>query len=156
MLLAGRLHAGQQRDDGSPYVTHPLAVLGILMEHGIKDEDMLVAAVLHDCIEDCGITKHEIARDFGKDVGEIVAEVTKDVNGRFNLRTDAGLILKAADRLHNIMQLESKAEGRYEYYMETGAMIEEFGPRLRKICPALLKELKEQMAGFDDYFDAPE
>ena len=69
-------HNGQLRKDGSPFVTHPLAVAEIVAELEL-DTDSIIAAMLHDCIEDTGATHEEIAKLFGHDVADLVEGVTK-------------------------------------------------------------------------------
>ena len=72
---AAAAHAPQKRKDGSPYVTHVLAAADIAADMGL-DEDSIVAALLHDCIEDTPITYQDIARQFGTTVEDIVDGVT--------------------------------------------------------------------------------
>ena len=74
--LADRSHAGQKRKDGTPYVSHCIAAAIITAELGL-DEDAIIAAILHDCIEDTGLTYDDIARAFGAAVADIVEGVTK-------------------------------------------------------------------------------
>jgi guanosine-3',5'-bis(diphosphate) 3'-pyrophosphohydrolase len=78
--FAEERHAGQFRGDGiTPYISHPRAVLNILRnEAGITDPDTLIAAVLHDTIEDTGVTHAEIAIRFGLVVADVIAELTND------------------------------------------------------------------------------
>lgn len=77
---AEKKHAGQLRKDGkTPYITHPRAVASILRdEAGITDPDTLIAAVLHDTIEDTGATHAELTARFGRNVADIVAELSND------------------------------------------------------------------------------
>jgi guanosine-3',5'-bis(diphosphate) 3'-pyrophosphohydrolase len=76
---AARQHKGQFRGDGkTPYITHPLGVAKILHEAGIYDDDTILAAILHDTIEDTGTTKKDIANLFGERVANFVHEVTND------------------------------------------------------------------------------
>ena len=76
VAFAEQKHSGQTRKDGSPYITHPLAVAEIVAETGL-DTDAIIAAILHDCIEDTDSTHDEIARQFGQTVAELVEGVTK-------------------------------------------------------------------------------
>ena len=111
-------HNGQLRKDGSPFVTHPLAVAEIVAELEL-DTDSIIAAMLHDCIEDTGATHEEIAKLFGHDVADLVEGVTKLTRVTYtskeeeqmeNLRKmlmamakDIRVILiKICDRLHNM------------------------------------------------------
>ena len=73
-------HRDQRRKDAAetPYINHPIAVAETLRIHGVTDEDVLVAALLHDTIEDTETTQEEISEAFGEDVLGIVLEMTDD------------------------------------------------------------------------------
>ncbi len=115
-------HQDQKRKDGSPYIIHPLAVAEIVAEIGL-DTDAILAAILHDCIEDTSSTFDEIAKEFGLVVAELVEGVTKLTRVEYstleeqqmeNLRKmfmamskDIRVILiKIADRLHNTRTMQ--------------------------------------------------
>ena len=119
---ADNAHSGQLRKDGSPYITHPLAVAEIVSELEL-DTDSIIAALLHDCIEDTGSTHEEIAKLFGTVVADLVEGVTKLTRVQYtskeeeqmeNLRKmlmamakDIRVILiKICDRLHNMRTME--------------------------------------------------
>ena len=81
IAFAADKHRNQRRKDpeGSPYINHPIALANLLLnEAGIEDQRVLVAAVLHDTIEDTKTTEQELVRHFGKEVADIVLEVTDD------------------------------------------------------------------------------
>ena len=116
--MAKTAHEGQKRKDGSPYVTHCVAAADISVDLGL-DEDSIIAALLHDVIEDTTLTHADIAHDFGPAVADIVEGVTKLTRMQYatkeeeqmeNLRKmlmamakDIRVILiKIADRLHNM------------------------------------------------------
>ena len=120
--FADNAHSGQLRKDGSPYITHPLAVAEIVAELEL-DTDSIIAALLHDCIEDTGSTHEEIAKLFGAVVADLVEGVTKLTRVQYtskeeeqmeNLRKmlmamakDIRVILiKICDRLHNMRTME--------------------------------------------------
>ena len=120
--MADRAHSGQKRKEGSPYVTHCLAAARISAEMGL-DEDSIVAALLHDCIEDTALTHEDIARQFGNEVADIVEGVTKLTRVQFTSREDEQMenlrkmlmamakdlrviLIKIADRLHNMRTME--------------------------------------------------
>ena len=122
-LYSERAHAGQFRKDGKPYITHPLAVAEILAEWRL-DAQTLIAALLHDVVEDTGITSAEIAREFGKSVAALVDGVTKLDKIHFENKAQAQaenfrkmllamardlrvILIKLADRLHNMRTLDS-------------------------------------------------
>ena len=117
--VAARWHAGQYRKSGDPYITHPLAVASILANLGM-DTTTLVAALLHDTIEDTDYTLEQISRDFGPEVALLVDGVTKldavklgDAAKAETIRKmvvamakdPRVLVIKLADRLHNMRTL---------------------------------------------------
>jgi RelA/SpoT family (p)ppGpp synthetase len=119
--FAEQAHYGQQRRSGEPYVTHPLAVAGILADMHM-DHQSLMAAMLHDVIEDTGISKDAIEAQFGAPVAELVDGVSKLTQIEFDtleekqaenfqkmalaMARDIRVILvKLADRLHNMRTL---------------------------------------------------
>lgn len=70
-------HYDQFRKDGTPYVFHPVRVLGYVLNfYGSRDQGMLCAALLHDVIEDCGVTPENIKINFGEDIANLVVELT--------------------------------------------------------------------------------
>jgi GTP pyrophosphokinase len=123
--LAATAHDGQVRKSGEPYVTHPLAVATIVAELGL-DEVTVAAALLHDAVEDSGITTEELERRFGAEVAAIVDGVTKLERIEFQTREAQQaasmrkmllaladdlrvLVVKLADRLHNMRTLAPMA-----------------------------------------------
>ncbi|RBW51101.1 RelA/SpoT family protein [Marinobacter sp. F3R11] len=118
---AEQAHEGQMRKSGDRYITHPLAVAHILA--GLKlDHQSLMAAMLHDVIEDTGIPKDALAEQFGEDVAELVDGVSKLTQIEFRSRAEAQaenfqkmtlamardirvILVKLADRLHNMRTL---------------------------------------------------
>jgi len=116
--LAREAHAGQKRRDGRPYVTHAIATAEITAELGL-DSDSVIAALLHDVIEDTSITHAEISKKFGASVADIVEGVTKLSRVNYASREEAQMenlrkmlmamakdirviLIKIADRLHNM------------------------------------------------------
>lgn len=123
---ADYLHEGQIRQSGEPYITHPLNVAYILSEMH-ADRDTICAALLHDTLEDCDISKEDIAELFNKDIANLVDGVTKISKMNFSSKAEQNLantrkiitgitedvriiIIKLADRLHNMRTLEFKSE----------------------------------------------
>jgi len=116
--LAAHKHRDQRRkdQDRSPYINHPLAVVAMLWTHGVRDRVPLLAAVLHDTIEDTETTREELARAFGEEVAAVVAEVTDDkslpkdrrkelqIEHAPELSTHAKLV-KLADKICNVRDL---------------------------------------------------
>lgn len=133
---AEQLHEGQYRQSGEPYISHPLNVAYILSEMH-ADIDTICAGLLHDTLEDTTITKETIAQDFNKDVANLVDGVTKISKLNFSSKQEQVMantrkiitgitedvriiIIKLADRLHNMRTLEYKSEFKQkENSMET-------------------------------------
>ncbi|WP_460852761.1 RelA/SpoT family protein [Nocardioides montaniterrae] len=118
-LTAERLHGDQKRKSGEPYITHPLAVTTILAGIGMT-EATLVAALLHDTVEDTEYTLEQCRRDFGDEVAQLVDGVTKLDKVVYGENANAEtirkmivamsrdirvLVIKLADRLHNMRTL---------------------------------------------------
>ena len=112
---ADRKHQGQLRKSGDPYITHPVAVAEILAELGL-DQPTLIAALLHDTVEDTGYSLDELKNDFGTEVASLVDGVTKLDKLTYGPTAEAEtlrkmviamskdvrvLVIKLADRLHN-------------------------------------------------------
>ena len=130
-------HNGQLRKDGSPFVTHPLAVAQIIAEELRLDSESIEAALLHDCIEDTSATYAEIAKEFSPAVADLVEGVSKLTRVKYaskeeeqmeNLRKmlmamakDIRVILiKLADRTHNMRTMEYQtAEKQRQKSLET-------------------------------------
>ena len=117
-LVAINAHEGQLRRTGEPYVTHPIAVADIVADLGL-DEPTIAAALLHDAVEDTGVTTEWLAAEFGEQVSAIVDGVTKLDRLEFDSREAQQaatirkmfiamaqdwrvLLIKLADRLHNM------------------------------------------------------
>ncbi|MEZ5180788.1 MAG: bifunctional (p)ppGpp synthetase/guanosine-3',5'-bis(diphosphate) 3'-pyrophosphohydrolase [Acidimicrobiales bacterium] len=123
--LAAAAHEGQSRKSGEPYIHHPLAVARIVADLGL-DEETVAAALLHDSVEDTGVTLDELAERFGDDVAQIVDGVTKLDRVQFDSKAAQQaasmrkmlvamakdlrvLMIKLADRLHNMRTLGAMA-----------------------------------------------
>lgn len=169
--FAAKKHAGQYRDGDAPlpYFSHPIEVL-ILVRHGAKvtDEDVLCAAVLHDVVEDCGVTFDKIEAKFGKRVREIVQQVTRidpssdQIQGMspeqiWEMRNEILMeeiaqmgpearCIKLADRLSNISESMHTRQGdKLERYIRQTWMILERIPR--ETCPALWDAIRACVEG---------
>ncbi|WP_261556095.1 RelA/SpoT family protein [Frankia tisae] len=118
--VAERLHAGQMRRSGDAYISHPLAVTEALAELGV-DTTTLIAALLHDTVEDTGYLLDSVVEEFGGEVANLVDGVTKLDKMRFGEAAEAEtlrklivalardyrvLVIKIADRLHNMRTLD--------------------------------------------------
>jgi len=120
-LFGAEAHAGQQRRSGEPYIYHPISVARILA--GMRmDHQCLMAAILHDVIEDTPTAKTQLAEEFGPEIAELVDGVSKLTQIKFRSRAEAQaenfrkmmlamtkdirvIMIKLADRLHNMRTL---------------------------------------------------
>ena len=120
-MFSEKCHLGQMRQSGDPYITHPLAVANILADMRM-DPESLMAGLLHDVIEDTGVTKGQISRRFGRTVAELVDGVSKlgEIESASRAEQQAEsfqkmtlamsrdirvMLVKLADRLHNMRTL---------------------------------------------------
>ncbi len=128
--MARVAHEGQTRNSGEAYVTHPLAVATILAQWHL-DPQALIAALLHDVVEDTPTTKTDIAKKFGKPVAELVDGVSKLDKLQFATLEEAQaenfrkmllamardvrvILIKLADRLHNMRTLDAVPQAKQE------------------------------------------
>ncbi|KAE8744603.1 hypothetical protein FOCC_FOCC008732 [Frankliniella occidentalis] len=113
-------HSGQRRKDPekTPYINHPIGVAYILTDEGsVRDPAVIMAAILHDTVEDTDTTLDEIKKEFGSNVANIVAEVTDDKSLPYDERKRLQIVhaptsskeaklVKLADKLYNLRDLE--------------------------------------------------
>ena len=141
-LLAKKAHEGQSRYTGEPYITHPLSVALILAKMRM-DPQTIMAAIMHDVIEDTAIEKEDLVQQFGKEVADLVDGVTKLTQIEFESRAQAQaenfrkmvmamakdirvILVKLADRLHNMRTISAlPPEKRRRISLET---LEIFAP----------------------------
>ncbi|MER2514739.1 MAG: HD domain-containing protein [Nitrosomonas ureae] len=136
IAFAAHKHRDQRRKDlvASPYINHPIGLANLLAnEAGIEDERILIAAILHDTIEDTETTEQELIRDFGKEVADIVMEVTDDKSlskaerKQLQIKHAANLsrwasVVKLADKICNLRDIASSPpadwslERKQEYF----------------------------------------
>jgi guanosine-3',5'-bis(diphosphate) 3'-pyrophosphohydrolase len=146
-------HAGQTRRSGEPYITHPVAVATVLAEQRV-DVETLIAAILHDTLEDTPLGRETIAGEFGETVAELVDGVTKLDKLQFADRQEAAaesfrkmllamardlrvIMIKLADRLHNMRTLAAQTpEARARIARET---LEVYAPIAQRLGMNLVK-----------------
>ena len=157
--FSAKAHEGQRRRSGEPYVKHPIAVAGVLTS--LKtDVTAIVAGLLHDTLEDTVATAGELEREFGKDVVHLVDGVTKIGKITFKSSEEKQaenfrkmvlsmaddirvVIIKLADRLHNMRTLEHLSEGkRLEIAQET---LEIYAPLANRIGVGWVKNELEDL-----------
>ena len=161
--LANEYHGDQKRKSGEPYIIHPIAVCDILVDLGM-DSQSLVAALLHDVVEDTPYTIEQLADDFGEEVAVLVDGVTKLGKVQLNSRESKEeqqaenirkmllamskdirvIIVKLADRLHNMRTLEFMApQKQRDKALET---LEIFAPISHRLGIRSVKEELEDKA----------
>jgi len=146
-LTALAAHRGQRRQTGEPYITHPISVACILADMRM-DHHTIMAALLHDVIEDCSIEKSDLEKNFGVEVANLVDGVSKLTQIEFVSRAQAQaenfrkmvlamardirvILVKLADRLHNMRTLSTlSSEKRYRVSKET---LEIFAPIAKRL-----------------------
>jgi GTP pyrophosphokinase/guanosine-3',5'-bis(diphosphate) 3'-pyrophosphohydrolase len=121
--FADEAHLGQFRASGEPYITHPIAVAGLCAEWKL-DAQAIMAALMHDAMEDCGIPKSELIERFGAPTADLVDGLTKLDKLRFSTREESQaesfrkmllamardvrvILIKLADRLHNMRTMDA-------------------------------------------------
>jgi GTP pyrophosphokinase/guanosine-3',5'-bis(diphosphate) 3'-pyrophosphohydrolase len=123
--FADEAHLGQFRASGEPYITHPIAVAGICAEWRL-DAQAIMAALMHDAMEDCGVTKTELIERFEAPTAELVDGLTKLDKLQFSTKEESQaesfrkmllamardvrvILIKLADRLHNMRTMQAMA-----------------------------------------------
>src|SRR5580765_1310304 len=126
--FADEAHLGQFRASGEPYITHPIAVAGLCAEWKL-DAQAIMAALMHDAMEDCGIPKAELIERFGAPTADLVDGLTKLDKLRFSTREESQaesfrkmllamtrdvrvILVKLADRLHNMRTMDAVAAAK--------------------------------------------
>ncbi|MES2886422.1 MAG: bifunctional (p)ppGpp synthetase/guanosine-3',5'-bis(diphosphate) 3'-pyrophosphohydrolase [Pseudomonadota bacterium] len=126
--FADEAHLGQFRASGEPYITHPIAVAGLCANWRL-DAQAIMAALMHDAMEDCGITKTELIERFGSPTAELVDGLTKLDKLQFSTREESQaesfrkmllamardvrvILIKLADRLHNMRTMGAMAAAK--------------------------------------------
>lgn len=167
MLRAARLavigHDGQKRKiTNVPYVTHPLRVAAIVAEaklpDGVDREECILAAILHDTLEDTQIEPETLVKEFGRNVYKIVNELTLDLGipraerikkmlDRADHMSAGAKVIKLADRLDNMRDMEGRDRKFIQRYCQEAQAIVE---KMRGACPPLeteIEKLIEKYAG---------
>lgn len=163
IAFAAEKHRNQRRKDAeaSPYINHPIALANVLANEGnIEDEEVLLAAVLHDTIEDTDTTFAEIVQLFGQDIADVVLEVTDDMSlpkaERKRLQVEhaphisgKAQLVKLADKICNLRDIASSppanwtVERKREYFDWAKAVVD----GLRGISPVLERVFDEAYKG---------
>jgi len=126
--FADEAHLGQFRASGEPYITHPIAVAGLCADWKL-DAQAIMAALMHDAMEDCGVTKPELIERFGSSTADLVDGLTKLDKLQFSTREESQaesfrkmllamardvrvILIKLADRLHNMRTMDAMAPAK--------------------------------------------
>ena len=128
--FADEAHLGQMRSSGAPYITHPIAVAGLCADWKL-DAQALMAALMHDVLEDCGVTKIEMAEKFGVAVADLVDGLTKLEKLEFDNREENQaesfrkmllamardvrvILIKLTDRTHNMRTMADMPRSKWQ------------------------------------------
>ena len=154
--VAAEAHQGQNRKSGEPYITHPVAVATIVAELGL-DDTTIAAALLHDAVEDTGLSLNDVELEFGEEIAQIVDGVTKLDRIKFDTKEAQQaasmrkmlvamakdlrvLIIKLADRLHNLRTIAAMApEQQVRQAQET---LDIYAPLAHRLG---MQEIKQQL-----------
>src|SRR5258706_15247373 len=126
--FADEAHLGQFRASGEPYITHPIAVAGLCADWKL-DAQAIMAALMHDAMEDCGVTKTELIERFGAPVADLADGLTKLDKLQFSTHEESQaesfrkmllamardvrvILIKLADRLHNMRTMDAIAAAK--------------------------------------------
>ena len=136
---AAEKHEGQTRRSGEPYITHPLAVASILTELEM-DDATLAAGLLHDVVEDCGVSREQIAEEFGEEIADLVDGVTKLKLADFEARNESepGARIDAPPAAEPAAPEAPEVIARKKRHGETSKS----AANLRKILLAMAKDLR--------------
>lgn len=159
--FAEDMHKGQiRKGDKKPYVVHPKAVYSILKSFNVTDKILLIAAWLHDTIEDTTATYNIIKRKFNKEVAELVKDVSSDkkeiqILGKPEyllqkmLKIDNNaLTLKLADRLHNVSDITTMpAKTAQKTYLQTKYILDELKEKrnLNQIQKKIIRAIEKNL-----------
>jgi len=158
--VAADAHDGQVRRSGDPYIVHPVAVATILAELGL-DDITLAAALLHDAVEDTGLSLDDVTRDFGTEVAAMVDGVTKLDRIRFDSKEAQQaatmrkmlvamakdirvLLIKLADRLHNMRTIAALPREKQERIAQE--TIDVYAPLAHRLCIGGIKWQLEDLS----------
>ena len=161
LQVAKHYHGAQKRRSGEPFYLHPVAVATLLLKH-TKEEDVVIAGLLHDTIEDTAFTMFQVRAMFGDKVGQIVGQVTHlygtEQRPKLKLEKAAtldkliengdqdALLVKLMDRYHNMQTIQHKSkEARVRIATETKKVFIPIAKRLG--LPSVAKELKDMVDG---------
>ncbi len=159
-VFSAKVHEGQERLSGEPYLVHPLEVAGILADMRL-DEVTVTAGLLHDTVEDSHTTVEELRRHFGEDVAFLVEGLTKIARIEFNSARERQaenfrkmliamskdiriLLIKLADRLHNMRTLQFMAEDKARRIAQETLDI--YAPLAHRLGIHWMKQELEQLA----------
>lgn len=163
--FATKAHSGQVRkSSGDPYVVHPTAVYKFLRDVvKIKDRNTLVAAYLHDTIEDSDTTQNMIKREFNKDVAKIVQELSSSPKGIAAMGKEAylakkmiqmsnnALVIKLADRWHNLQDINTMpAKWSEKYIAQTQYIFDKLKRKraLNKTHKKIIRIIEKRMESY--------
>ena len=152
LAFARKKHDGQKRKGGDDYITHPIAVCEMVKAQGYG-EDFQITALFHDLLEDTDATEEEILRYGNPNILTAVKLLTKEKGYEMQKYVEGiksneiAFVVKGADRLHNLQcALETDAEFKRKYVLETLDWYLDFSPEIKKAVKILAESLDAPMA----------
>ena len=156
--IAKTWHEGQYRDyNGKPYFTHPEDVVGLLKRWGVKDEENIAVAYMHDLLEDTNISKRDIQRVFGNRVLNDIESLTKNGEAKQKWLDELAdkakqyvIIIKIADRIANTHDFIKSNKIKYaeKYFHKADRVFR----RLRADNSAIAKNAKKSLRELEEFF----
>jgi guanosine-3',5'-bis(diphosphate) 3'-pyrophosphohydrolase len=152
LLYAIEKHGAQQRGDGSPYIAHPIRVAeSVRSIAGVQDPEVVMAALMHDLIEDTAVEYDDLLRRFGQRVADLVAILSGDMRlpkparraevvERIRTAEGAAKIVRLADRLDNLLDMASFSPARKREYVAGSK-------RILEACQGANAALESALAG---------
>lgn len=150
--LSKKAHQGQKRDEGQDYFIHPLRVANCLIfELNIRDSDLLIAAILHDVVEDSDISLDEIKEKFGASISKLVGNLTRDKDKetkqqKFQKTMKASKeirLLKSVDWLDNLRSFLLRKDRGERFFRHRREALEMYIPLAESVNQYIASEMKK-------------
>jgi guanosine-3',5'-bis(diphosphate) 3'-pyrophosphohydrolase len=155
LKIAEKAHAGQKRDEGQPYIIHPIRVANILLyELHIQKSEILISGILHDVIEDSDIKLRAIQEHFGDHVASLVQKLTRDKKTetkeqkfrKIIQETEEVRLLKSIDCLDNMRSFPYRTLHDKRYFRHLEEIHALYLPLAKSVHPFIVQEMKKVLS----------